>query len=111
MRAPVLLGIEEFAMGVVHALEHVGQPTDAGLGEHDLQRRIALQSAREDDGGQRLVHLQRRARDANAHVAGLRGLGPADGDGAQSTTEVETDGNARLGRRFPERLPRVVPQW
>src|SRR5262249_27425281 len=45
LRAPEFPGVEELAIRVVHALQHVRQPADAGLGEDDLETRMALEGA------------------------------------------------------------------
>src|SRR6266511_4756325 len=96
--APVLAGVQELLVRVVHPLEHVGQPTDAGLGQHDPKRRVALERAGEDHARERLVHLERRARHADAHVPRIRRLGPAAEDGAQAASQMEPQDDAGLRR-------------
>ena len=71
---------------------------------------MALEGAREDHRRQRLVHLERRGRDADAHVALVGRLRAAERDRAEPAAQVKADGDAGLGRRRPERLPRLVPQ-
>src|SRR3989442_7189842 len=41
-RPPELLGVEELPIGVVHPLEHVGQPADHSLREDDLHPPVTI---------------------------------------------------------------------
>src|SRR3972149_4695971 len=49
--APVLPGVQELLVRVVHPLGHVRPPADRGLGQHDPERRGALERAGGDHGG------------------------------------------------------------
>ena len=64
---------------VVHALEHVGQPADARLAEHDAHARVRVQHAAEDELGTRSImrswntvsHVPTPRLRARASVVGL----------------------------------------
>ena len=71
---------------------------------------MALEDAAEDDGSQRLVDLQGRARDPDADVPRVIRLRAAGQDRAQPSPEVKADRDPRVGRRFPQHLPRLVPK-
>src|SRR2546428_13090977 len=96
---PELLGVEELPVGVVHPLEHVGQPADPGFGEHDLQSPMTLERAREDHGGERLAPLERGAGDPEAHLPALGPLptpGPRPAE-APAPTETRAETAPTLG--------------
>src|SRR6266852_2310290 len=74
MRAPILFRVQELPIRVVHPLEQVGQPPNAGLREDDLERGEPLTRPRKDHGSQWLVHLERGTGNPDPDVARRRRL-------------------------------------
>src|SRR5438128_4927112 len=56
---PEVIG-EPLLVRIVEALEHVGEPADAALAEHQRQLGMTLADAGENHRGADLVHLERR---------------------------------------------------
>src|SRR4030095_4846273 len=86
--APILFRIPELSIRVVHPLEHVGQPSYAGLREDDLERGEPLTRPRKDHRGQWLVHLERGASHPDPDIARRRRLWAAVDGRAKPPAQV-----------------------
>ena len=101
---------EAFVPLVVHAVEHVGQPTDARLAQHDSHPRVRVQDATEDQLGHsfdhaQLEHRQPRA-DERLHLSVIR-RPPRVEDRADG---VQMDDGVAFVRGLPHRGELAAPQ-
>ena len=97
------VGEDRRLVEVVEEVERRRHPTDAVLGQHDPQVRVALEHARPDQRPHRAVRPEQRALGRVQHARGARGavVGlPAAG--------VHVDREVEVGARGPERLVAVV---
>ncbi len=91
------------ALLAVHPLHEIGEPAHVALTEGDPQPRVALQRPAEDDLGQAAEHAAHR-RTGEVRLGGAVQVGRVGRAGL--VADVAADGQARLLRRLPHRLPR-----
>src|SRR5213594_742382 len=113
----------------IHAPEHVGDPADPGLAEHELHARVALEDPREDHRGEDVGHVhlelgdirgERRARDRQIHLRRVRGVRArrirADRDDLAdvvrriATDRVEVERQPAAVDHVPQRVPVGIPE-
>src|ERR1700730_3375956 len=94
----------------IHAIERIGQPTDAALAERDLEPRMTLQDAGADEGGNDVDEPHLEGRDAGEHrgAANLAG-NPLAGPGRGRREGVEVQRQLHLLDGVPQRLPDRMP--
>jgi hypothetical protein len=62
--------VRKVAMDAIGVVEGGGNPADATLGEHDLQRRVSLEDAREHEVRPQLAERLERHGEIGAEAAG-----------------------------------------
>src|SRR5262245_11022537 len=96
---------------LVHAIQDIGKPRHAGLAEHELELRKAIEGARENDAREELGRDDLEHGGAGGAVSQVvfllhrlvRGLA------RRIARRVERDRHAALLGRLPERIPGAVP--